>query len=143
MPNVDEGLLFASAGFVAEAFTICLKYPFDLVKCRLQSVNYIFKYQSIPHAFKKEFKTNGISALYDGACPFLLTYTTFMALQFSIYERFKIYEKNKLSKDEYHNRETIICMKAGALAGGIAAALTNPLEAITVAMQTNAKNSIT
>jgi hypothetical protein len=44
MPNVDEGLVFASAGFGAEALCIGLKYPFDLIKCRLQSVNYIFKY---------------------------------------------------------------------------------------------------
>ena len=34
-------------------------------------------------------------------------------------------------------------MKAGALAGGIAAALTNPLEAITVAVQTDSKKGIT
>ena len=62
MPNVDQGIVFAAASFTAEAFTISLKYPFDLVKCRLQSVNYLFKYQSIPHAFKKEYRTNGVGA---------------------------------------------------------------------------------
>jgi len=80
LPNIDQGLVFALAGFISEGVTICMKYPFDLVKCRLQSVNYIFKYQSIPHAFRKEVKGNGIKALYEGMAPYLLTYTTFMAL---------------------------------------------------------------
>lgn len=42
--SIDIGLVFAAAGLSAEALTITLKYPFDLIKCRLQSVNYSFKY---------------------------------------------------------------------------------------------------
>jgi hypothetical protein len=76
----DIGLVYATAGLTAEALCIGFKYPFDLVKCRLQSVNYIFKYQNIPHAFRKELRTNGVKGLYEGATPFLLTYTTFIAL---------------------------------------------------------------
>ena len=39
-----------------------------------------------------------------------------------------------MTHEDFHAHETKICMEAGALAGGIAAAITNPLEALTVAV---------
>lgn len=39
---------------IAELFTIMAYFPFDLIKCRLQSKNFHFKYQNLPHAFKYE-----------------------------------------------------------------------------------------
>ncbi len=47
---------FFMASFAAEFFTLIVYYPYDLVKCRLQSKNYVFKYRNIPHAFKKEIQ---------------------------------------------------------------------------------------
>lgn len=47
---------FFMASFAAEFFTLIVYYPYDLVKCRLQSKNYVFKYRNIPHAFRKEIK---------------------------------------------------------------------------------------
>ena len=47
-----------------------------------------------------------------------------------------------MSHEDFHNNELIISMQAGAIAGAIAAAITNPLEAITVGMQTNSQGSI-
>ena len=55
---------FLLASFAAEMLTLSVKYPYDLIKCRLQSVNYLFKYQNIPHAIKKEVRSNGFTALY-------------------------------------------------------------------------------
>ena len=42
------------ASFIAEFFTLIVYYPYDLIKCRLQSKNYHFKYRNLPHAFRKE-----------------------------------------------------------------------------------------
>jgi hypothetical protein len=39
---------FFMASFAAEFFTLIVYYPYDLVKCRLQSKNYVFKYRNIP-----------------------------------------------------------------------------------------------
>ena len=78
--NVDVAFCFLLASFFAEIITLSVQYPYDLIKCRLQSVNYLFKYQNIPHAVRTEIKTNGIGALYEGALPFLTTYTAFVAL---------------------------------------------------------------
>lgn len=78
--KVDMAVCYLLASFTTEVLTLSVKFPYDLIKCRLQSVNYIFKYQNLPHAFKKEIKTNGVMALYKGAMPFLATYTTFVTL---------------------------------------------------------------
>jgi hypothetical protein len=40
----DIGLVFASAALTAETLCLGIKFPFDLIKCRLQSNNHIFKY---------------------------------------------------------------------------------------------------
>ena len=62
--SIDDGLIFMLAAFSAETLTLLVQYPYDLIKCRLQSVNYVFKYQNLPHAFRKEIKNNGVRSLY-------------------------------------------------------------------------------
>ena len=42
---------------LAETSAIIIKFPFDLIKCRLQSVNYIFKYQDWTHGLRVEYKS--------------------------------------------------------------------------------------
>lgn len=91
--TVDLALVYLLASFTTEVLTLSVKFPYDLIKCRLQSVNYIFKYQNLPHAFNKEVSENGVRSLYRGSMPFLATYATFVTLQFSIYERIMLYKK--------------------------------------------------
>lgn len=45
---------YFSAAFTAELITLSLYYPYDMIKCRLQSKNYVFRYKNLVHAFKKE-----------------------------------------------------------------------------------------
>jgi hypothetical protein len=75
--------------------------------------------------------------LYEGATPFLITYTTFIPLQFTIYESCLKYFKNRRTAEEFENQEVRINCFAGGIAGGIASALTNSFESVTVARQTN------
>lgn len=56
--------VFFLASIFAETFTIMVHFPYDLIKCRLQSMNYVFKYKNLVHAFKKEIKNNGPLSLY-------------------------------------------------------------------------------
>ena len=77
--NVNMAWVFFSASFVAEFFTLLVYYPFDLIKCRLQSKNYIFKYKNLPHAFRKELSEGSIGSLYKGSFPFLITYCLFVS----------------------------------------------------------------
>lgn len=72
------------ASFIAELITLCVYYPYDTIKCRLQSVNSQFKYKTIPHAFTTEINKNGPKSLYIGMTPFIITVCTFVMLQFTI-----------------------------------------------------------
>ncbi len=76
----DMALCYLLASFTTECLTLVVKFPYDLMKCRLQSVNSTFKYQNLPHAFSKEIKTNGFASLYKGSMPFLATFATFVTL---------------------------------------------------------------
>ena len=78
MPQWSGKNLISAA--IAETVAMALKFPFDLVKCRMQSVNYIFKYANWFHGLRKEFNTNGVKGLYQGVFPFWLTYCTFIPL---------------------------------------------------------------
>ena len=62
--NVNPTMVFITASILAEILTIFFAFPFDLLKCRLQSMNHVFKYKSIPHALSTEVKTNGFLSLY-------------------------------------------------------------------------------
>ena len=49
--DVNPTLVFIMASVLAESLTLSVHYPYDSIKCRLQSKNHIFKYQNLPHAF--------------------------------------------------------------------------------------------
>jgi len=140
--NMDIAFCYMLAGSTAQAMTLLVQYPYDLIKCRLQSVNYIFKYQNLPHAFRKEVKKQGLGSLYQGSSAFLLTYSVFQALQFTVYEKTMSYFKSTLDAETLARRKTPVNCLAGLLAGSIAAGLTNSLEAITVAKQTSPSTNI-
>lgn len=78
--DINPTMVFLIASVIAEAMTIIFHFPYDLIKCRLQSKNNIFKYKNLPHAFRKEINANGIRGLYKGSFPFLVTYTSFVAI---------------------------------------------------------------
>lgn len=62
--EINPLFVFLGASILAECLTIGVHFPFDLIKCRLQSKNYVFKYKNLPHAFRKEIVNNGPLSLY-------------------------------------------------------------------------------
>ena len=138
----DTTYIFLLASFTAELLTLGVQYPYDLIKCRLQSVNDKFQYKNLRHAFETEARNNGFFSLYRGVFPFLTTYCAFVTLQFTVYEKMIEHYKHKLGHDNFVKNEFWINCYAGFAAGSIAAAFTNCLEAITVAKQTNPELNI-
>lgn len=132
---------YFSASFLAEFFTLIVYYPFDLVKCRLQSKNYKFKYRNIPHAFRKEIKNGSIFSLYQGSLPFLFTYCICVSAQFTIYEYIMQHYKIKYGED-FKDKEFKVNMYASAAAGAISSAFTNSLDVITINKQANSEMKI-
>lgn len=49
--SVDLAVCYLLASFTTETLTLSVKYPFDLIKCRLQSANVLYNYQSVTQAF--------------------------------------------------------------------------------------------
>ena len=96
----------------------------------------------MPHAFRQEISQNGIGGIYKGSFPFFITYTSFVILQFPIFENIMLYYKKRMTVAEYQANEVKLTIVASFLAGGIAAALTNPFECITVNMQTQSNFKI-
>eukprot|EP00356_Strombidium_inclinatum_P002219 CAMPEP_0170480424 /NCGR_PEP_ID=MMETSP0208-20121228/1269_1 /TAXON_ID=197538 /ORGANISM="Strombidium inclinatum, Strain S3" /LENGTH=198 /DNA_ID=CAMNT_0010752973 /DNA_START=349 /DNA_END=945 /DNA_ORIENTATION=+ len=130
--EVSPTLVFMTASVLAEVFTLIVHFPFDMIKCRFQSMNHHYKYKSLPHAFIKEVGNRGVCSLYQGVGPFFATYVTFVGLQFTIYESYMDAMKKKYSKDDYQKHELSFNFYAGFLAGSVAAFFTNPLEVVTV-----------
>jgi hypothetical protein len=67
----------------------------------------------------------------------MATYCSFVALQFTIYEKTMGYFRRTMTAKEFHDSEIKVNCLAGFLGGSIGALLTNALESITVAKQTN------
>lgn len=134
--RVHVSFVFLAASFLAESLTLLLYYPYDLIKSRLQTSNRIFQYKSLLHAFQKEIKENGVFSLYRGASPFLIMFATTISLQFTVYESYI-----KFIKDRYHEhfykREIFHIIAASFLAGAIGSGVTNGLEVLVVTKQTN------
>ena len=130
--DINPTTVFFAASIIAESLTILVHFPYDLIKCRLQSKNYIFKYKNLPHAFKKEIKNNGVSSLYQGALPFLCTYVAFVCFQFTIYEVMMNNYKKVNGESKFNESKMKYNLISSLFAGCIAAAITNPLECITV-----------
>ena len=100
--KINPNLVFILAAIVAESLTLLVHFPYDLIKCRLQSKNFHFKYKNLPHAFSKEVRNNGVMSLYQGALPFFFTYVGFMTMQFSIYEGVMYQFKHSMTPEKYH-----------------------------------------
>jgi solute carrier family 25 protein 38 len=62
--NSNHSMIYLSSAMISEMLTILVHFPYDMVKCRLQTKNYHFKYKNLFHAFSKELKNNGVRSLY-------------------------------------------------------------------------------
>lgn len=132
--KLHPSLVFLTSSFIAETLTLSLYYPYNLFKSRLQTSNSIYKYKSLLHAFQKEFQENGAMSLYKGWWPFLIMFSTTIALQFTVYETYLKYVREHYSRS-YKKNEFLHIVWGSFIAGAIGHALTNGLEVIVVAKQ--------
>jgi uncharacterized protein YgiM (DUF1202 family) len=52
-------LIYMTACVIAEAVSMIIYYPYEIVKVRMIAKNDKYQYKSIPDAFQKIFKANG------------------------------------------------------------------------------------
>jgi len=129
---------YMSASFLAAVFSTYLYFPFDLIKCRMQSRNHVFQYDTLTSAFKKELSQNGITSLYRGVSPFLFTWTLTTTIAFTVYESVMHFYKARCSThQEFREKEYWYNLVASFCCGIFSAVATNGLEVLTVKKQTH------
>ncbi|RLV82952.1 Mitochondrial RNA-splicing protein MRS4 [Meyerozyma sp. JA9] len=125
-------LIASGAGIAATIASDALMTPFDVLKQRMQAATNSGKSSSarlLSYA-SDIYKKEGFSAFYISYPTTLLTNIPFAALNFGFYE----YSSSLLNPTNTYN-PYLHCV-SGGVAGGIAAALTNPFDCIKTALQT-------
>ena len=95
---------FASA--LSESLALWLYYPFDLIKTRMQTSIEVYKYSNLLDALIKIYteprqkheenlKLVRMRRFYSGMSLYGITFTTFIAIEFSLYESLLQYIENK------------------------------------------------
>lgn len=124
-------LIASGAGIAATVASDALMTPFDVLKQRMQvgdkaKSTSVKLFQTAASVYRRE----GLSAFFISYPTTLFTNIPFAALNFGFYEYLlSILNPENKYNPYYH------CV-SGAIAGGIAAALTNPLDCIKTALQT-------
>lgn len=133
----NHPLIASGAGIAATTASDALMTPFDMLKQRMQAHTHIQQQNNTkPNSIKlfkyaaEIYRKEGLSAFYISYPTTLFTNIPFAALNFGFYE----YSSSILNPSNTYN-PYLHCV-SGGVAGGIAAALTNPLDCIKTALQT-------
>ncbi|KAI0632258.1 S-adenosylmethionine transporter [Trametes polyzona] len=116
-------MISASMGEVAAC---SIRVPTEVIKTRTQTSTYGSAAQSSLAAARLVLSTEGIRGFYRGFGSTVMREIPFTSLQFPLYE----FLKNRLAKALHrplHAYEAAVC---GSFAGGVAAALTTPLDVL-------------
>lgn len=138
----NHPLIASGAGIAATTASDALMTPFDVLKQRMQASHMTQALPSVSNSIqlmktaKHIYKTEGALAFYISYPTTLFTSIPFAALNFGFYE----YSSSILNPSGIYN-PYLHCV-SGAVAGGIAAALTNPLDVIKTALQTKGISNI-
>ncbi|XP_047479796.1 probable mitochondrial glutathione transporter SLC25A40 isoform X1 [Penaeus chinensis] len=109
------------AGGLARVWSVTLVSPFELVRTKMQAKS--MSYREVGEVLRTQLAKEGVVSLWRGWVPTILRDVPFSILYWYTYEKQK-----KLMKQEYPT--FTFTLFAGALSGGIAGALTLPLDVI-------------
>ncbi|KAI7859752.1 mitochondrial carrier domain-containing protein [Circinella umbellata] len=139
--NVPEVVSHLTAGSLGDLFASIFYVPSEVLKTRLQlqgrynNPHFIsgYNYRGTWHATKVIIKYDGFGALFHGFTATILRDVPYSALQFACYEQFK-----KFAKVQYNGEQLPIGIDllTGSMAGGIAGAVTTPLDLMKTLLQT-------
>jgi solute carrier family 25 S-adenosylmethionine transporter 26 len=119
---------------VGEASQVLVRNPFELVKQNMQ----LGKYKTVKEAISDIKQTKGITGLYRGYFVTVLREIPFGLIQYPLYEYCKSkFRENNINK-ELKMKE--IC-KSGAIAGGISAFLTCPIDVAKTRIMTSGEKT--
>jgi solute carrier family 25 iron transporter 28/37 len=130
--NQHAPLAHAAAGMCATIAGDAVQTPVDTVKQRLQMSG--SPYRGVVDCVSATVRAQGVGALYRSYPTTLAMNVPFTAIHFSSYESAKI----AMRVDDEDKEETFaVQFLAGGAAGGLAAAVTTPLDVVKTRMQTH------
>ncbi|KAI6044297.1 mitochondrial carrier domain-containing protein [Pisolithus marmoratus] len=124
----NQPLTTAMAGAAATIASDALMNPFDVIKQRMQV--HQSEFRSVFTAMRVVYRNEGLAAFYVSYPTTLTMSVPFTAVQFTVYEQVK---RLLNPRGEYSPSSHVI---AGALAGGVAAGVTTPLDVAKTLLQT-------
>ncbi|KAG5952441.1 hypothetical protein E4U53_000869 [Claviceps sorghi] len=133
--GVHHPLAAATSGAAATIASDAFMNPFDVIKQRMQIQNSSKMYKSMIDCAKFVYQNEGIGAFYISYPTTLSMTVPFTALQFLAYESMS----TAMNPDKEYDPLTH-CV-AGAVAGGLAAGLTTPMDVIKTILQTRGTSS--
>jgi hypothetical protein len=156
VPFVSEpyqGAVYFATGAFSEAITSVVSVPSEVIRSRLQlginphrasggAIKYTSNYRNTFHAACSILRSEGMKGLYSGYSACLSIDMAHSAFSLLIYESLKKHYGQHIIATEGQSRdfrtfESLIC---GAIAGGSAAFITNPLDIVTVRLMTQGKH---
>ncbi|TCD70292.1 S-adenosylmethionine transporter [Steccherinum ochraceum] len=117
-------MISASIGEVAACL---VRVPTEVIKTRTQTATYGDKAASSLAAARLVLSTEGVKGFYRGFGSTIMREIPFTSLQFPMYEYFKYRLSQTVHRKPLYAHEAGAC---GSVAGGIAAALTTPLDVL-------------
>ncbi|CAK0783894.1 hypothetical protein CVIRNUC_007094 [Coccomyxa viridis] len=119
----------AAAGATATIISDACMTPFDVIKQRLQVAH--SPYSGFMHCLRHTVQKRGVKALFKSYPTTLVMNIPFTALYFASYET----AKRGIMKHANSEESLLIQGVAGGAAGGVAAALTTPLDVVKTRLQ--------
>ena len=128
-------IFIGASGCISTLLHDGIMNPAEVVKQRMQMLN--SPYRSVVHCFINVYRREGISAFYRSYTTQLTMNIPFQSIHFMVYEvAQKITNKEGVYNPPAH-------MVSGALAGGIAAAVTTPLDVCKTLLNTQQEGATT
>lgn len=132
--NMNSHLAHGTAGCLATFLHDGIMTPADVVKQRIQMYN--SPYRGVVDCIRKTYRLEGLSAFYRSYTTQLTMNVPFQSLHFVVYEIAQTFTN---PTREYNPSAHMV---SGALAGGIAAAITTPLDVCKTLLNTQSEGKL-
>ena len=114
------------SSFCAQAACL-IRVSTEVIKTRMQTSSYGNVAQSSFSVLRLVLRNQGLRGLYQGFCITVTREIPFTSLQFPLYEFLKQRLSIRVGRNPLYAHEAAVC---GSIAGGVAAALTTPLDVL-------------
>ncbi|XP_073970179.1 mitochondrial iron transporter mitoferrin isoform X1 [Rhodnius prolixus] len=132
--NFNNTLAYGTAGVAATLLHDGVMTPTDVVKQRMQMHN--SPYKSIIDCIRKVYKSEGVVAFYRSYTTQLTMNVPFQSIHFVVYET----AQNLSNPTRDYNPKAHVV--SGAMAGGVAAAVTTPLDVCKTLLNTQSEGKV-